>query len=182
MFTTLMISYFDSLYWIEFPQWTEYLFFINSAIQLLGFYMVLVPVLKNIMLSETDLLKGSKVVLMVIMIIWESKYLFELTVNLPYQPWFNVGNHFLQIAYLHWIFLGIVTPLLVFLFQELNLLPRLKIYNVFFWSGWIGTEILLILLGLGILLPNTMLWIAVYSLLMFAAFASLLFSKTKMDS
>ncbi len=181
MFSTLIVSYFDSLYWLNFPVWTEYLFFLNSAIQLLGFYMVLVPMLKSVIFSEDIFTKGTKVILMVIMIIWESKYLFELIVNLPYQPWFNVGNHFLQIAYLHWIFLGIVTPFLIFLFQELNLLPRLKIYNVFFWSGWLGTEFLLVSLGLGISLPNTMLWIAVYSALMFVAFASLLFSKAQID-
>lgn len=179
MFSTLIVSFFDSLYWLEFPIWTEYLFFLNTAIQLLGFYMVLVPMLKSVIFSEGIFIKGSKIILMLIMIIWESKYLFELIVNLPHQTWLNVGNHFLQIAYLHWIFLGIVTPFIIFLFQELNFLPRLKIYNIFFWGGWIGTEFMLISLGISIALPNTMLWIAVYSALMFVAFTSLLFSKTE---
>jgi|LGOV01.1.fsa_nt_gb hypothetical protein len=177
MFAALFVNYLDSLYWIKFPEWTEYIFFLSSAIQLLGFYMVIVPVLKSILLSENIFLKGTKIVLILILLIWESKYLFELIVNLPSQPWFNVGNHFLQIAYLHWVFLGIVTPTLIFLFQELNFLPRLKIYNVFFWSGWLGTEILLVLMGLGILMPNVYLWLAVYSALMFIAFIGLLIGR-----
>jgi len=177
MFATLFVSYFDSLYWIEFPVFTEYLFFINSVVQLFGFYLVVVPMLKSVVFSQEIFNNGAKVVLLMVMIIWESKYLFELMVNLPYQPWFNVGNHFLQIAYLHWVFLGIVTPFIIFLFQDLKFLPRLKIYNVFFWSGWLGTELSLIALGLGIMLPNVMMWIAVYSGLMFVAFVSLLVCK-----
>ncbi len=174
MFATLFISYFDSLYWIKFPEFTEYIFFISSIIQLLGFYMVIVPLMKNLMLTEGVLIKSTKVVLILILIIWESKYLFEFMVNLPNQPWFDVGNHFLQIAYLHWIFLGIVTPFIILLFQDLKLLPSTKVYNIFFWAGWIGTELSLIGLGIGIVLPDVMMWIAVYSGLMFVAFTSLL--------
>ena len=177
MFATLFVSYFDSLYWLEFPVWTEYLFFANSSVQLFGFYLVVIPMLKSLVFSEGIFEKGIKVVLLMIMVIWESKYLFELLVNLPHQPWFNVGNHFLQIAYLHWVFLGIVTPFIIFLFQDLKFLPQLKIYNIFFWSGWLGTELSLIALGLGIMLPDVMLWIAVYSALMFVAFTSLLFKR-----
>jgi len=180
MFATLFVSYFNSLYWINFPIITEYLFFITSGVQLLGFYLVVMPILKNVMFTDSVFEKGTKLALMLIMIIWESKYLFELIVNFPNQSLFNVGNHFLQIAYLHWVFLGIVTPFIVLLFQELNFLPRLKIYNIFFWSGWIGTELLLIALGLGIMLPNVMVWIAVYTSLMFIAFMSLLLGRIKL--
>ena len=179
MFSTLFISYIDSLYWIELPAWTEFLFFITSIVQLFGFYLVIVPILKNLMFTDDVLVKGTKVVLMLVMIIWESKYLFELIVNLPFQPWFNVGNHFLQVAYLHWVFLGIVTPFMILIFQDLKLLPNTKVYNVFFWSGWIGTEFLLILMGLGIMMPNVMAWIAVYSGLMFIAFLSLIVTRVK---
>ena len=177
MFATLFISYFDSLYWIKFPEFTEYIFFISSIIQLLGFYMVIVPLMKNLMLTEGVLIKSTKVVLILILIIWESKYLFEFMVNLPNQPWFDVGNHFLQIAYLHWIFLGIVTPFIILLFQDLKLLSNTKVYNIFFWAGWIGTELSLIGLGIGIILPDVMMWIAVYSGLMFVAFTSLLIQR-----
>jgi len=128
-------------------------------------------------LTEGVLIKSTKVVLILILIIWESKYLFEFMVNLPNQPWFDVGNHFLQIAYLHWIFLGIVTPFIILLFQDLKLLSNTKVYNIFFWAGWIGTELSLIGLGIGIILPDVMMWIAVYSGLMFVAFTSLLIQR-----
>jgi hypothetical protein len=177
MFLSLFVSYFDSLFWLDFSEWTEYVFFLNSSIQLIGFYMVVMPMLKQVIVSVDVLHRGSKFMLMLIMITWESKYLFELIVNLPYQEWFNVANHFLQIAYLHWVFLGIVTPFVIYLFQELKMLPKLKVFNMFFWGGWIGTELLLISLGIGIMLPDVMLWIAVYSALMFVAFSSLLFSR-----
>jgi len=179
MFSSLFISYVDSLYWIELPAWTDFLFFINSAVQLFGFYLLMVPIMKSLTLSEGVLAKGTKVVLLMVMTIWETKYLFELIVNLPFQTWFNVGNHFLQIAYLHWVFLGIVTPFIILQFQELKLLPNTKVYNVFFWGGWLGTEVLLILMGVGIVLPNVMAWIAVYSTLMFVAFLSLLLVKVR---
>ena len=179
MFSSLFISYVDSLYWIELPAWTDFVFFINSAVQLFGFYLLMVPIMKSLTLSEGVLAKGTKVVLLMVMTIWETKYLFELIVNIPFQTWFNVGNHFLQIAYLHWVFLGIVTPFIILQFQELKLLPNTKVYNVFFWGGWLGTEVLLILMGVGILLPNVMAWIAVYSTLMFVAFLSLLLVKVR---
>ena len=180
MFFSLFINFFDTLYWLEFPSWMEYLFFITSLVQIFGFYLVIAPLLKEVIFSNKEgFANRTKWILVGIIVVWEIKYIFEVIVNIPFQEWFNVANHFLQIAYLHWVFLGIVTPFAIYLFQEIKFLPSMKIYNIFFWGGWIGTELLLILMGMGIVLPNIWLWIAVYSSLMFVAFISLFFIEVR---
>lgn len=98
-----------------------------------------------------------------------------LTVLPPVYALVQTGNHFLTIGWLHLLFLGSITPFILWFFAK-NAWgywqdPVVQVGAGCFTTGFVGSEAVLFALGLGFPIAWTPVWLLGFSALMFGGIA-----------
>lgn len=142
---TTLLAYFELLYLYNLPQW---LVLLTSLVIILQWFIVFVIVYELLKELKDKFSNIFNTLLTITLSILGLKYTIQVFGILP-TTWFNFEffSHFNVIGYLHLLFLGVVTPIILAFYQKLNWLH----FSKFAWSiygiGWILTEVGLFLMG-----------------------------------
>lgn len=175
----VILTFFLSLLWMK-PHWSFYLLaLIGGIFQLIAFgllFRVIYAKALSVFNSFPSLFRFSiKVVIFLLFV----KLIAQLLGSFPVIAETVFSNLDMIISYIHWVFLGIVSILLLAFFNyfELIRLSRFQLY--FYLTGFLLTELLIFLRGLASItgtgtLASIHLLISLASLMLFLAIAFIL--------
>jgi len=148
----IVLTFGISILWMAPPQWVNWISGVGSLIQILAIgilYTALTPY-KNILKDRFNILRY-------IGLIYIVKLLLQTIGTIPYIAQIISTNTDFIIGYIHWIFLGIVSPTLLFFLNYFKYIKLPKYTIPLYWIGFIVTEGLIFYKGITLWLNQTIM-------------------------
>ncbi|MFQ5446725.1 MAG: hypothetical protein ACE5FF_07315 [Saprospiraceae bacterium] len=190
MALALFPAYFVTLSASSLPGWTAHLATLGVWLQWAGYFLFVYHFVSRGVIYKLAQTNASRFLLAFALVMIFVKFTFEVIgATPPFSNFFAPFSHFLIIGYLHLIFLGAVTPLLWWINAELGYFSFRQSWVTFamamYIPGFVGSETALMLLGLKLPLPQTTLWLFLFSVLLFLGTCAMLIvilRREKIDS
>jgi hypothetical protein len=190
MFTAVFPAYFVTLTSSALPGWTANLATAGVWLQWTGYALFSYYFLTKKIMRQVAGGSLAKFILGFALSMLFVKFTFEIIgATPPFSGYFAPFSQYLIIGYLHLVFLGAVTPFLWWVNEKAGLFTFRNVWAgagaVIYTLGFAGSEVALIMFGLNLPLPQSTLWLLIFSGLMFFGAAVILYvilSPAKIDS
>jgi hypothetical protein len=143
----IFLTFFLSVLWMNPPLFYNYLGGFGSVLQIVAFGLLLKILWKNKKNILINFSNYNFTIVKIIGVLYAAKLVLQLIGSVPYYAGKFSSNIDFIIAYLHWIFLGIVTMSLFVLLKNYKLLKINKVQMFVYFFAFILTESLLFYKG-----------------------------------
>ena len=167
----VILTFGISILWMNSPQWIYFLSGLGGLCQLVGLGILLTAIKPSIPKLKQHIPKLNMILIASVGLIYGIKLLMQFAGTFPYLANQIANNPDFIIGYIHWIFLGVVSPAILLFLNQFKFIKLSKSCLNLYWVGFLLTEGLIFYKGITTWLTNSTmdsyyLWLTLASIIL----------------